>query len=321
MADPAAQPAVRPRDDVLPPDQPGEPDQPLRDELRVLDDVRGVPGHAGHEGLPVRQRRLLPDGPLVLVPRVGGLHRIATGADRQHQVDEVAQRDVVTMRAVVAAPADVQPDLLFRQPAQRVVERLDAQRRVPAVLRHRHLREHLPAVGQVRVVHLQDQPRVDNGLVLLAQHVSDGEQGRLLVRVELVAEPVPRPCRGNGWQERLHAVVSPRRHGKPLDIGAHADRARIPQRPGTEVRRDRPGLRRGRARRPRRRRRNCAGGGRRMAVPAAPAVQRRLRTGSRPARPRRTRGVAPVPAGHPGVTAARRCRAGRRAPRIRSSGP
>ena len=140
--------------------------QPLGDELRMLDEVGGVPDDARDEHRALGQLHLLEDPPLVLVAGVGGLDRVARGADAEDDVDDVLERNVVAVRAVEAPPADVQPHLLARDAAQGVVDRVDAQRGVLAVVAHAHVRIHLPAVGQVRVVDLQQKPGGDDRLVL-----------------------------------------------------------------------------------------------------------------------------------------------------------
>ena len=100
------------------------------------------------------------------------------------------QRDVVLVRAVAAAPARVEADRLLGNVAQPVVQRLDAQLRVLAIVVDAHLRVHLPAVGQVRVVDLQHEAGVGDELVLLVHDVGDGEQELLVGRVVLVPQPV-----------------------------------------------------------------------------------------------------------------------------------
>ena len=54
--------------------------------------------------------------------------------------------------------------------------RLDAQLGVFAVVGDAHLGVHLPAVGQVGIVDLEQHAGVGDGLVLLVQRVGDGEQ-------------------------------------------------------------------------------------------------------------------------------------------------
>ena len=63
-----------------------------------------------------------PDLPFVLVAHVGGLEGVGPRVDLQHQVDDVPELDVGGVRAVPGTPAQVEPDLLLRQAAQRVVE-------------------------------------------------------------------------------------------------------------------------------------------------------------------------------------------------------
>ena len=61
---------------------------------------------------------------------------------------------------------------------------------VLAIVVDAHVGEHLPAVGQVRIVDLEVQAGVGDGLVLLVHGVGDGEQELLVGRVVLVAQPV-----------------------------------------------------------------------------------------------------------------------------------
>ena len=103
----AAEAAVGAGDDVLAADRAGEAHDALGDELRVLDQVGGVADHAGHQHLAVRQLDVLPHLPFVLVAHVGRLERIALRLDLQHQVDDVLERQVVGVRPVPAAPAQV----------------------------------------------------------------------------------------------------------------------------------------------------------------------------------------------------------------------
>src|SRR5881397_1336106 len=190
VADARPEAAVRARDHVLAPDQAGVPHDPLGDELRVLDEVAGVADHAGDEDLAARQLDVFPHAPLVLVAWVGRFERVGLRAHRQDQVDEVAQREIVLVRTVVTAPADVKADALGRNVAQRVVERLDAQRRELPVLRDGHRRVDLPGVGKVGVVYLEDEARADDRVVLDLHRLGDGGQIRFVARVVRVAQPM-----------------------------------------------------------------------------------------------------------------------------------
>src|ERR687887_329166 len=73
--------------------------------------------------LPFGRPNRLPHPPLVVVAWVGGLDRVHLGPDLEHEVDDVLEREVVLVRAVTAAPAHVQTDLLLGNIAQGVVQR------------------------------------------------------------------------------------------------------------------------------------------------------------------------------------------------------
>ena len=91
------------------------------------------------------------------------------------------QWNVVLVWSVAAAPAHVESDLLFGYIAQCVVERLHAQRGVAPIVVDAHVGEHLPAVGQVRIVDLEVEAGVGDGAVLLVHGVGDGEQELFVV--------------------------------------------------------------------------------------------------------------------------------------------
>jgi hypothetical protein len=94
----AAETAIGGGDDPLPADEVGEANNPLGDEFGVLDDVGGVADDPWQDQLVVGQFDILPDFPLVLVAHIAGLERIGTGVDGQHDIDDVAHRDVGGMR-------------------------------------------------------------------------------------------------------------------------------------------------------------------------------------------------------------------------------
>ena len=56
-------------------------------------------------------------------------------ASPENQVDDVLQRDVVVMRAMVTAPADMQADLLPRDAPQRMIEGFNPHLGIFAVFR------------------------------------------------------------------------------------------------------------------------------------------------------------------------------------------
>ena len=84
----------------------------------------------------------------------------------------------------------MQSDLLSRYVAQRVVQCIDPQRGVFAILRDRDLGQASPAVRQVGIVDLQQETRIDNRVVFLAHRLGDREQERLVAVVIFVPHPM-----------------------------------------------------------------------------------------------------------------------------------
>src|SRR5580700_4304633 len=93
----AGEAAIGAGDDVLAPDDLGKPPDALGDRLGMLDEVRAVRDDAGDQQLAVRQLRLLPRPPLVLVlvPGVAGLEGIGAGVDAEQNVGDVLQLQAV----------------------------------------------------------------------------------------------------------------------------------------------------------------------------------------------------------------------------------
>ena len=246
----------------------------------------------GQDQLVVGQLDVLPDLPLVLVADIAGLERIGAGIDGQHDIDDVAHRDVGRVRPVPAAPAQMEADAVLRQAAERVVERLDPDHRELLVLLDRRLGiDHVPVRGDGRIVELQDQPGIEDRLVLLAHRLGAGEQELLVGLVVGVADRDGAARRDRGHEPLLDAGSCQRR----LEIGdVRRDRgvARIGQRADADrpAGRPRSGRRcptRGRHRPPRTARdradrqswsaRSRPGGSAAAAMSARPARQARAR--------------------------------------------
>ncbi len=80
---------------------------------------------ARDENPAVRQLHLFPDGIFVLVARIRAFDQIGLRLDLQQQVDDALELEVESMRAVPAAPAQMIAHAIFRNIAQRMIERLD----------------------------------------------------------------------------------------------------------------------------------------------------------------------------------------------------
>ena len=92
-------------------------------------------------------------------------------------------------------------DAILRNALQSVVQRLDAQLG-PAAIRRETFRLHdHPHRRQHRVVHLQEQPRIDDGLILLLQRIGDGVDIGLLRWIVLVPGFAHEACRGDDGHE------------------------------------------------------------------------------------------------------------------------
>ena len=111
--------------DVLAADDLGEPHDPLGDQFGMLDDIGGVTDHARDQDFSGRELHAFPHPPLMRVTRIGGFERVMADAHLKDEIDDVLERHVEGVRAVPAAPADVIARALFRDTAQRVVERID----------------------------------------------------------------------------------------------------------------------------------------------------------------------------------------------------
>ena len=158
----------------------------------MLDDVRVVRDDPRDQHLPLGQLHVLPDAPLVLVPRVRLLHQVVARLHPQHEVDQVGERRVEGVRAVPAAEADVIADPLLGDAPERVVEGLDPQLRPAPVVGDRaaEREDRVVLVHEHRVVDLEQEARLDDAPVLLVERVGDREDELLLARVVLVAQPV-----------------------------------------------------------------------------------------------------------------------------------
>ena len=162
---------------------------------------------AGHEDEVVGDEVLvlLPHRPLVLVTGVGRLERDLSDVRAQHRLQDVLQFDVGRVRAVPRTPAQVQADLFLRQTLDGLVDRIDAELREGVIVRDARLRLDLvPVLGKRRVVELQDEARVGDGLVLLAQRARPRGDVLVLGLVEARRDA----SRGSGGDRRDEATLA-----------------------------------------------------------------------------------------------------------------
>ena len=111
------------------------------------------------------------------------------GPGREDDVDDVLERHVVVVGPLVVAPADVHADAVRRHAGEGVVERLDVEARHPPELLEAQGGElDVPPHGEIRAVHLEQEPRADHRLVLVPHGVRNGEEVGLVARVVVVPE-------------------------------------------------------------------------------------------------------------------------------------
>ena len=138
--------------------------------------------------LPCRKLHVVPDDELVFVARIRRLEKIGLRAHGQHDVHHVAHLDVVRVRAVPAAPAQVVAHAVLRNVAKRMIEGVDAKQRALPERRQAHLQaDAIPQGRQPRVVDLQDEAGRRDHLVFDTQGFREGEDELFLRRVVLVA--------------------------------------------------------------------------------------------------------------------------------------
>src|SRR5438094_1836529 len=227
--DAAAETAVGGGDHALLADGVRESRDALGHELGMLDHVGRVTHDPGQDQLAVRKLHVLPYLPLVLVTHVGGLERVGATLDGQHDLGDVTHGNVGRVRTVPAAPAEMKPDPVFREPLDRVVERLNADHRELLVVGHRGLRvDHVPVLGDRRIIELQHEPSADDGLVFLTHRVSAREQKLLLGLVVAIRNARGAPRRDRGHEAFLDTRGLQRRL-EVRDVGLDGRLARVRQ--------------------------------------------------------------------------------------------
>ena len=198
----------------------------------MFDDVRLVRDHARDEDLAIWQLDILPHHPLVLVARVGRLDHVGLRMDLEHHRDNARQRCVLGMRLVHAAPAVVIADPRFGNPAQRVIDDLDALLERMLHVRRRKVgnvgEHHLPVGVECGEIHLHQQPGVGNSLVLLVERVGDGVQICGSARIEaLDVLVIGSRCGDIGRDETVDKVETGHRRLECVDVPLDRGVARV----------------------------------------------------------------------------------------------
>jgi len=96
-------PAIDARNHVFPTDQLCKAHDPISHDLWVLDVIGCGVDHAGNHNLAFRQLHGLENMPFMLVAGIGSFERKGRGTARQHQIDDVGQRNVVIVWSRIIA--------------------------------------------------------------------------------------------------------------------------------------------------------------------------------------------------------------------------
>ena len=165
------------------------------DHLGMLDVVhRGIDDARDQHDI-VRQGDAAQRGIFVLVARIGEFDRERTDAGRADHGQDVDQRHIAVVRAVVVPPAHVQAYALGRDVDAGFVDRIDVDRDGILELAQALVLEHAVALhGQVRAIELQDvAARMDEVVFLLefARHRPDVGFVGVVVLVAQVVHTIP----------------------------------------------------------------------------------------------------------------------------------
>ena len=152
-----AESAVRARHDALSPDEVRIALDPLGNQFGVLDVVGRRVEHPRDQRDIVGQLRVSPHRPFVFVARIRCLEHQRAGLGLLHHRHDPFQRNIVVVRSLVVAPADVNANLRGGDVGQSRVKRFDVGRRDPqrhgaqaARRRDRREAERAPPVSTIR---------------------------------------------------------------------------------------------------------------------------------------------------------------------------
>src|SRR5262249_49811039 len=118
--DAAAHAAIGAGNDSLAADGFGVAQDAVSDGFWMLAHSRLVADHPRNHGLVRRDLHLLPNFPFVLVLGVCGLDRILARFHLEHEVDDVAKRQIAAVRSFPTAPTDVVADSFLWDASQRM---------------------------------------------------------------------------------------------------------------------------------------------------------------------------------------------------------
>src|SRR5271169_487157 len=185
---PAAETAIGSGNEVLLAHQTRVALDALRHQFGMFHHIGRMGDDARNEDFAGRQLDLFPHRILMLVPRVGALDEKSLRPDLEHDVGDALEFEIIGVRAVPAAPAQMIAHAIFRDVAQRMIERLDPHLAPPAerIEPHGHA-DAIPQRRQPGIVDLQDKAGTGDRLVFDPHRLGDGEDILFVILVVAIA--------------------------------------------------------------------------------------------------------------------------------------
>src|SRR3984957_2175519 len=110
----------------------------------------------------------------------------------------------MSVRAMPTAPAKMVTHAILGNPGERVVQRIDADLEIAAIVSNARLRlDHVPGCHDTGIVDLQDKSGVDDSAIFLAHRVGQSEHEFLFVPIMLVVDEMIEPARREHADESL----------------------------------------------------------------------------------------------------------------------
>ncbi len=100
-----------------------------------------------------------------------------------------------------------------------MVQRIDAQLLILAIVRQTHVRMHLPGIGEIGIVDLQDEAGVDDRLVFFAHRCGNGEEILFGGFVIFVLHPMLHGAGSDGREKSLCVLLALERRLQIGDVG------------------------------------------------------------------------------------------------------
>src|SRR5262249_41150576 len=132
------------------------------------------------------------------------------GLDPQQKVHDVPKAQIVDVRALPAAPAEVVAHSVLGDAGEGVIERVDVPGlHAPVVLERRLRNHHVPRFAEPGIVDLKDEPGIDDRSVLGAKGLGDREHVFFIGGVVAVLASSDHRLRDGGHEPLLDPAPVP----------------------------------------------------------------------------------------------------------------